>query len=412
MLEPQSTFLFVLLVLAFGGLIWWLVVTHRVALKIVAACLSFFVAFSFGVLAVNKYFAYYSTWGAAVADFTNASPNQGPEESAANLYSGSRTSASALAHEKFFLRLALTEGYTEGFKLDGPLSHIKRTAYIYFPPQYFMPAYKHHDFPVIELVHGQPGEPLDWINVVGVTEDMLNLINEGKAKPAVLVMPDANGGNTISLQCLNQVGGPQDLTYMALDVPEIVYHTFKRLQPPGLGWGVAGYSEGGYCAANMALRYRYRYGFSASLSGYFTPVDNKLPGKARPVSPFGNNRALQQENTPLWEVNHLAPGALLPQFWLGAGSGDRLDVENATLFQQELNLHEGNVPLDIYPGGGHTMGTWHAEVPPMLIWMTNGLYHEVLLLNRLAAKHHHISPIKPKPPAHSAKHRPKARSHV
>jgi hypothetical protein len=385
MLEPQSTFLFVLLVLIFGGLIWWLVITRRVALKIVAACLSFFVATSFGVLAVNKYFAYYGTWGAAVADFTNASPNQGPEESAGNLYTGTKVSAAGV-HQKFFLRLALVQGYTEGFKLTGPQSHISRNAYIYFPPQYFMPQYKHYNFPVIELIHGQPGEPVDWINVVGVTGDLVNLIDEGKAKPAVLVMPDANGGNTISLQCLNQVGGPQDLTYLAQDVPNVVYHLFRRLQPPGPGWGLAGYSEGGFCAANMALQYRHRYGFGASLSGYFVPFDNKLAGDPHLVSPFGNNTALRLLNTPDWLVNHLAPGATLPEFWLAAGSGSKLDVQNATYFQEELSLHEAGVPLIITPGGGHTMGTWHQEVPPMLDWMTNGLYQNVLFIQQHAKK--------------------------
>ena len=68
MLEPQSWLLFALLALGFGALIWWLVVARRVALKIVAATMSFVVAMFFGVLTVNRYFSYYSTWGAAAAD--------------------------------------------------------------------------------------------------------------------------------------------------------------------------------------------------------------------------------------------------------------------------------------------------------------------------------------------------------
>jgi hypothetical protein len=38
-------------------------------------------------------------------------------------------------------------------------------------------------------------------------------------QPAVLVMPDAHGGQRISWPCLNQVRGSQDLTYLAADVP-------------------------------------------------------------------------------------------------------------------------------------------------------------------------------------------------
>jgi poly(3-hydroxybutyrate) depolymerase len=136
---------------------------------------------------------------------------------------------------------------------------------------------------------------------------------------------------------------------------------------------VAGYSEGGFCAANMALRFRYRYGAAASLSGYFAPFKNELQNPARLVSPFGNNNKLRIENTPIDEVRALAPGAVLPQFWLGAGKGNNLDTANAEYFWQELQLHQADVPLVLTAGGGHTMSTWHAEVPPMLTWMTDTL---------------------------------------
>jgi enterochelin esterase-like enzyme len=369
-LEPQSLVLFILLVFAFGGLMWWLVTAPKVAVQVTAASLSFVVAMAFGVLAVNRYFGYYSTWGAAIADFSNQSPNSGPQMSAGSLLVGHRSLA--FDQHTVYLKLALQQGYTLRLTVTGPLSHISRTVYVYLPPEYFQPAYQHYRFPVIELIHGQPGEPQDWINVVGVEVTLNDLIQRGLAKPVVLVMPDANGGNRISLQCLNQVRGPQDLTYLAKDVPDFITHEL-RVQPPGVGWGVAGYSEGGFCAANMALRYRYRYGFAASMSGYFVPYRNKLVNPSRLVNPFGGNRLLRIQNTPIDEVRALAPGALLPQFWLGAGMDDKADVSNAEYFAQELQLHEANVPLDLTPHGGHTMSTWHAEVPPMLAWMTDGL---------------------------------------
>jgi enterochelin esterase-like enzyme len=382
MLEPQSTFLFVLLVVIFGGLVWWLVIAKRVALRVVAACLAFVVAANFGILLVNKYFSYYTTWGAAIADFSNPSPNSGPQVSVGSMLVGDHSSA--FDARSVYLKLALQQGYTLHVAVTGKLSHITRSVYVYLPPQYFEPQYRSYRFPVIELIHGQPGEPQDWINVVGVQVVLDDLVNSGRAKPAVLVMPDANGGNTISLQCLNQVGGPQDLTYLAKDVPEAISHML-RVQKPGIGWGVAGYSEGGFCAANMALRFRYRYGAAASLSGYFVPFDNQLANPARMVSPFGNNAKLRAENTPVDEVRALAPGAVLPQFWLGAGKGDNLDVANATYFAQELQLHQAGVPLVLTPGSGHTMATWHAEVPPMLSWMTNTLV--TAIANQTYARH-------------------------
>jgi enterochelin esterase-like enzyme len=243
--------------------------------------------------------------------------------------------------------------------------------YVYLPPQYFQPTYQAYRFPVIELIHGQPGEPQDWITVAGVTHAFGRLLQDKLARPAVLVMPDANGGRGISLQCLNQAGGAQDMTYLAVDLPTQIARILRVLRP-GTGWGVAGYSEGGFCAANMALRYPHRYGFAGVLSGYFTPTDNQLAG-GRLVSPFGGNGRLREQNTPLDEIRALPAAAVIPRFWLAAGAADWEDVADAEVFRQDLRLRQQDVPLTLTPGGGHSMTTWRTEIPLMLTWMTRGL---------------------------------------
>ncbi len=370
MLEPQSTALFVLLVVIFGGLMWATIFARHTALRVLAACLAFLPAMLFGVLAVNRYYGYYQTWGAVMADMTNQGVSAAARVPEITLASGSRSGM--LDGSQAQLRLAEQQGYTLRLMLTGPRSHITRVVYVYLPPQYFQPRYQAYRFPVLELIHGQPGKPEDWISVVGVTGTFDHLLEERLAQPAVVVMPDANGGTRISLQCLNQVGGPQDLTYLAVDLPTKIAHTL-RVQRPGLAWGVAGYSEGGFCAANMALRYPHRYGFAAVLSGYFKPFDNQLAEPARLVSPFGGDRRLQQENTPLEELATLPAGAVIPRFWLGAGAADRQDVANAEAFRQELRLRQADAPLTLTVGGGHSMATWRAQVPSMLTGMTSGL---------------------------------------
>ena len=74
MLEPQSNVLFALLILGFAGLMYWMVRTHRNVVKVGAAVLAFVVAMQVGVLAVNRYFAYYPTWGSVVDDLANPGP--------------------------------------------------------------------------------------------------------------------------------------------------------------------------------------------------------------------------------------------------------------------------------------------------------------------------------------------------
>ena len=369
MLEPQSTLLFALLIAVFGVLVWRIMAGHRVAFRIVAACLAFVTAMVFGVLAVNRYYDYYQSWGTMLADLTHHDVSAASGVPDIKLESGPQPGT--LDGSRNYLVQAQRQGYLLRLMVTGQRSHITRAVYVYLPPQYFQPAYQGYQFPAIELIHGQPGEPQDWITVAGVMRSLGRLLRGNLAQPAVLVMPDANGGRGISLQCLDQAGGPQDLTYLAVDLPAQMARTLRVLRP-GTGWGVAGYSEGGFCAANMALRYPHRYGFAGVLSGYFTPDDNRLAG-GRLVSPFGGNGTLQEQNTPFDEVRALPVAAVIPRFWLGAGTADGQDVAGAEVFGQDLRLRQEDVSLTLTPGGGHTMTTWRAEIPLMLTWMTRGL---------------------------------------
>jgi enterochelin esterase-like enzyme len=369
MLEPQSTVLFALLIAMFGALMWRIFVGSRIVLRVMAAGLAFVTAMLFGVLGVNRYYGYYQTWGSMLTDLGGQGVSAATGVPAIQLASAAR--GGTLDGSRGQLELAQQQGYLMRLTVTGQHSHITRAVYVYLPPQYFQPAYRAYRFPAIELIHGQPGQPQDWISVVGVTGTYDRLLAQRQARPAVLVMPDANGGEGISLQCLNQAGGPQDLTYLAVDVPNQLSRTL-RVQRPGPAWAVAGYSEGGFCAANMALRYPRRYGFAGVLSGYFVPDDNRL-ASGRLVSPFGGHSALREENTPLEEILRLPATAVIPRFWLGAGTADGQDVANAERFYQELRLYQPDAPLTFTPGSGHSMVTWRAEVPPLLSWMTRGL---------------------------------------
>jgi len=380
MLEPQSNVLFALLILGFAGLMYWLVRARRAVLKVLAAVLGFAVAMQVGVLAVNRYFDYYPTWGAAVADLANpgSAIGQVPARTLVNSSYGNSVLPAPVDQQ-----LATRQGFTFQVELRGHRRDIARRGLIYLPPQYFQPGYRHYQFPVIELIHGQPGVPQDWINVAGVTAMLDELVNARLAKPAVLVLPDANGGQRISLQCLNVPHGPADLTYLGQDVPaDVASMLAGRVQPVGPAWGIAGYSEGGYCAANLALHLRRQFGFAGVLSGYFEPQPTDLLAGGRVVRAVASKRAFAA-NSPVAEVRALHPGAVVPQFWIGAGAADQADVQAADYFTQLLALYQVVPPVHI-AAGAHTMGVWRAELPAMLEWMTSRLARAALVLHQHA----------------------------
>jgi enterochelin esterase-like enzyme len=386
-MEPQSTALFIVLMVVFCALLAWVALARQPAVRVFAACLAFVPAMLFGVVAVNKYYDYYQTWGAVAADF-----GQG------GLSTGATVPRNVVAPQQVNEILdkvtgskqAAQQGETVRFSITGRHIHITRTVYVYLPPQYFQAAFSHRRFPAIELLNGYPGEPQDWINVVGITQTYSTLLRDGAAQPAALVMPDPNGGPRISLQCLNVVHGPQDATYLGKDVPAYLSRAL-RLQPPGRAWGIAGYSEGGYCTANLALLTPARWGYAAVLSGYFRPFKDLL-GPSQAVNAFGKNPKLRKMNTPLDRITSLPLADRLPKFWLGAGSLDHSDVTAAEKFQQLVLTRQPNVVLDIAPGA-HSMATWRALVPPLLEWMTPRLEQAAL----------HPQPVRPAHKPHKAK---------
>jgi len=368
LLEPQSTALFIVLMAVFCALLAWVAFTRQTVFRVLAASLAFIPAMLFGVAAVNKYYNYYQTWGAAAADFgaqgTAALPAVGSNVPTQKL--------TAILNKVTQAGSARQLGETVQFMVTGHKSGITRAVDVYLPPQYFRPGYRHYRFPAIELITGNPGNPQDWINVVGITQTFLTLLGDGVVKPAVLVMPDANGGRQFSLQCLNIPHGPQDAQYLAKDLPAYLAHTL-RIQPPGPAWGIAGYSEGGYCAANLSLIYRLAYGYAGVLSGYFQPGLVRFGTPPRSVYPFHHHKRMRMLNTPTERVRNLPVSARIPQFWLGAGNLDSQDVFAARAFQRLLLTRQPDVQFHLAPGSGHTMTTWRALIPGLLEWMTPGL---------------------------------------
>jgi enterochelin esterase-like enzyme len=353
------------------------VVASHVAFRVLAACLAFIPAMVFGIAVVNKYYDYYQTWGAMVSDLSGQSAAV-PHLSAASLGQGTSKSLFSALGQSSDASLDAKYGLLFSTTITGHHSHISRQAYVYLPPEYFSKAYAHYKFPAIELLHGSPGQPSSWVNVMNVVPVFLQALAAHKASPAVLVMPSTDGGLQYALQCLNDPGGIQDMTYVGKDVPEWAAANL-RVQPPGPAWGIAGYSEGAFCAANIGLQYAIRFGFAGVLSGYFAPTPSQVPvgGRLLDVNVYLHSPQLAMVNSPGEYITRLPLAASIPQFFLAAGAADPGDVHAAQVFRQELELRDANVPLVVIAGGGHQARVWRAALTPMFEWMTPQLAQAV-----------------------------------
>jgi len=388
--EPQGTGFFLLLMVVFGGLLVWVALAKQVVFRVLAACLAFIPAMVFGIAAVNKFYDYYQTWGGMINDLTGQGASSIPKYAAAGGVGSNKQFDKNIGRVTSLAEDAQV-GYLFQTSITGARSHLTRDVYVYLPPQYFQKAYAHYKFPVIELLHGSPGNPQAWVDVMGVIPTFLNLLESHPTDTAVLVMPDIDGGKQYALQCLNNPGGIQDMTFAALDVPEAIAR-IARVQPPGRAWGLAGYPVGRYCAANIALQDPAGYGAVGVLSGYFAPVLSQVPEGNKPgakphrVNVFLGRPALQLVNTPRAYITRVPINDILPAFWLAAGVQAKSDVTAAANFKQLLQTRVANVPFMIIPGGGHQGSVWRAALGPMLNWMTPQLAQQAARADAAAAR--------------------------
>lgn len=170
------------------------------------------------------------------------------------------------------------------------------TVYVVLPPGYS------HDggrrYPVVYLLHGTPGQPQDFLNIgdAEVVEDVL--VAQRRAEPAILVMPTGSTGFLADDEWANGVGPRSGWeTYVARDVVGAVDHRYRTIATRR-GRAIAGLSEGGYGALNIALHHSGEFGVIESWSGYMQ-ADN-IPAV------FGHDPAVMAYNSPARTVRAVA----------------------------------------------------------------------------------------------------------
>jgi pimeloyl-ACP methyl ester carboxylesterase len=296
-----------------------------------------------GLVAVNDNYGYYRSWSA--------------------MFTGMFGSPADLSFEPKVEHVAgtvLRSGSLTDISLPGALSAIDRHALIYLPPQYRDAQYAGVRFPVVELFHGSPGQPSDWALTLNIAHLTDLLIAKHAVGPMVLVMPASNAGR----RYLEGVNGPHgaDETYLAQDVPAYVRAHYRVSSEPS-EWGLAGYSSGGYIAANLGLRHRDSFGAIGILDGYYRAIDGPA------AAALGGNKELERQNSPIDLARALPAGAWpMPPIWIGAGTGNRGDYVWAREFAQALQ------GLDQYTfvsltGGGHDFYSFSAAMPGLLNWL-------------------------------------------
>ena len=351
-MNPTSPLVEILISVAAVGLLVVLVRSRHTTIKLASAALALLLGVVGGVVGVNDYFGYYQSWLAAYDDLSGKSLTTGPTGPTTGFsVRPARDSTNA-------------QGTVEHVTLAGKSSGITRSAYVYLPPQYGQAAYRHTRFPVIELLHGTPGKPADWIVAMHINRVVDQLVDSHQMGPIIMVAPTIAPRGSIQ-ECLN-TNTALDETYINTDVPHDMKAEFRTATDPAQ-WAMMGISAGGYCATNLGLHHPAQWGAVISLDGYYLPSD----GDAQSI--INRNPQLAGGNNPIQTAARMAPGkAPLPAFYLAVGTGNSDDVTEEKMFAAAM-VHLEQVQVDKIQGGQHTFYDLRQVAPTALKWAWNQL---------------------------------------
>jgi S-formylglutathione hydrolase FrmB len=236
-------------------------------------------------------------------------------------------------------------------------------ALVYFPPQYF--AEPTRRFPVVYLLHGSPGSPIDWFRAARAADAGLRVARAGH--PVILVAPRASHDWSDDSECVDR---PKEhiATYVVKDVVREIDARFRTIATRS-GRAVAGNSAGGYCALNLGLRNRDLFSTIVDLSGFNRPThDGGLRGL------FGNRPDLATvaaANTPIRYVPTLVASPYV-RLWIDCGRSDG-SARRDTVDIAAALAHRGfGVVLRLRPGG-HDYGVWRPALVEGLSWAAASL---------------------------------------
>lgn len=227
----------------------------------------------------------------------------------------------------------------------------------YLPPGYGTNPTRR--YPVMYLLHGVPGRPLAFLLTVRMGVWVDTLAAQGKLGGIILVMPTGSPGAFEDREWANGIHrGEGWETYVAHDVVRAVDARYRTIASAS-GRAIAGLSEGGYGALNIAFHHPDEFRVVESWSGYMQ-ADN-VPAI------FGGRPELLAYNSPATYLPRVAAELRRRHvfIWFYSGSADPLRFQNAA-FGRELARYRIPHRYFVDPGG-HTWRIWRANAAASLL---------------------------------------------
>jgi enterochelin esterase-like enzyme len=244
-----------------------------------------------------------------------------------------------------------------------------RDYYVYTPPNY--DPRRKEAYPVLYLLHGLGDDAAGWLNVGAANVILDNLINQGKAKPMIMVntlgygTPDGTRG---------AMGPTMIPTFAKALVEEVIpqveknYHAAKDRNHRA----IAGLSMGGAESLYTGLNYLDHFAYIGSFSGAFVMWPRANTAPSQPGAAGRGGRGGQSLNDSDFARNFpnitAKTSSQLRLVWIACGLDDSLIGVNKQ-FKTWLKSKDIQFTDVEVPGYAHVWPLWRrnlAELAPLL----------------------------------------------
>ncbi len=247
---------------------------------------------------------------------------------------------------------------TQTYQVTGVHSGLTGQVLVYLPVGYDPSSSR--TYPVIEALHGYPAHPASWVSL-GLDSRVDSAASSHAIQAPIVIVPQVNIPAMLDTECINgPVGTPQTETWLAQDVPTFVVTHF-RVATTRSSWAVAGFSEGGYCAAMIGMRHPGEFGAAIVLGGYFRPIFSAtfVPVRGAAARPY-DLVALAGHRPPPLAV------------WVETTKDDHLSYQSTAQFLRSVRPPMSATAV-LLKTGGHRASVWADQLPRALAWLGTAL---------------------------------------
>lgn len=324
------------------------------------------------LLAVNSANSFFGTWGELIGryDRSQGQVTQGAAEAGGNArVDAGKGGLVRPAGSEGLDRAALPKGprdrvgALQSVRLVARRANVIEPAFVYLPPQYFQKQYERARFPVIVAISGYPGGINNLSQYLQVPKTASTLISERRMQPTIVVMVRPTIAPPRDTECVDVPDGPQAETYFTKDLPEALRSAY-RVGHEASAWGVMGYSSGGTCALELAMRQPGIYPVAGALSADYKIKNDLTTGKLFGDDEAGRKR--QREHDLIWRLKNL-PVPHVSVLVTSSEKGEK-NYEETKKFLAAVKEPMTAAKI-ILPSGSHNFTTWRREISPTLEWM-------------------------------------------